>query len=234
MNEPVLSVIIPVYNEEKFVIQILEKVNDVKIDKEIIIIDDKSTDRSLELIQKFVDGKSNVKLIINEFNMGRSKSLLRGIKVAKGEIIIPQDADLEYDPNDYQDVIKPIIAGKYDAVFGSRATGQDGYAVDAFYSTFGLRFLNWIQNFLYGTKYTDSCTCYIAMKRDLWKSIDLSKTKNFTLNATITSNLAKRNILVLEVPIRYHPRKWVEGKKVKLFRDGREHICTLIKEKLKK
>lgn len=225
--------VIPVYNEQQFILKILEKVNKVDIDKEVIIVDDKSTDKSLELIKKYIVDKPIIKLIAKKTNSGRSQSLLEGIKMAKGEIIIPQDADLEYDPNDYPKVIKPILDGECEVVFGSRAAGEDGYAVDAFYSTFGLRFLNWIQNFLYGTHYTDSCTCYIAMKKKLWQSFDLSKTKNFTLNATITSNLAKRKIPVKEIPIRYHPRKWEEGKKVNILRDGREHIITLIKERFR-
>ena len=225
--------VIPVYNEEQFILKILEKVNKVDIDKEVIIVDDKSTDKSLELIKKYIVDKPIIKLIAKKTNSGRSQSLLEGIKMAKGEIIIPQDADLEYDPNDYPKVIKPILDGECEVVFGSRAAGEDGYSVDAFYSTFGLRFLNWIQNFLYGTHYTDSCTCYIAMKKELWQSFDLSKTKNFTLNATITSNLAKRKIPVKEIPIRYHPRKWEEGKKVNILRDGGEHIITLIKERFR-
>ena len=230
----ILSVIIPLYNEEKFIVKLLEKVDLVKMDKEVIIVDDKSTDNSVELVKNFIKNKPTMKIIEKEKNSGRSQTLLIGINDAKGKIIIPQDADLEYDPNDYPKIVQPILDGKYEVVFGSRSMGEDGYAVDAFYSTFGLGFLNFIQNFLYGTKYTDSCTCYIAMKNNLWKSIDLSKTKNFTLNATITSNLAKRGITVKEVPIRYHPRKWEEGKKVNIFRDGSEHILTLIKEKFKK
>ena len=227
-----LSIIIPVYNEEKFISKILKRIDQVKIDKEIIIIDDKSTDNSLEIIKNYILKRNDIKLIAKKKNSGRSQSLLEGIKIASGEIIIPQDADLEYDPNDYPKIIEPILNKKYKVVFGSRSMGIDGYAVDAFYATFGLRFLNWIQNFLFQTSYTDSCTCYIAMKNEIWKSIDLSKTKNFTLNATITSYLAKKKINVLEVPIRYHPRKWEDGKKVNIFRDGREHIFTLIKERL--
>lgn len=229
----ILSVIIPLYNEEKFIVKLLEKVDLVKIDKEVIIVDDKSTDNSVELVKNFIKNKPTMRLIGKKTNSGRSKTLLVGIKEAKGKIIIPQDADLEYDPNDYPKVIQPILDGQCEVVFGSRVLGKDGYSVNAFYSTFGLRFLNWIQNFLYRTNYTDSCTCYIAMKNDLWKSIDLSKTKNFTLNATITSNLAKRKITVKEIPIRYHPRKWEEGKKVNIFRDGGEHIITLIMERFR-
>tara|TARA_B110001454_G_C12656695_1_gene407789 strand:+ start:315 stop:1013 length:699 start_codon:yes stop_codon:yes gene_type:complete len=229
-----LSVIIPVYNEEKFILKILEKIDQVEIDKEIIIIDDRSTDNSLKLIKKFIFKKSKVEIISNEKNLGRSQSLLKGINIAKGEIIIPQDADLEYDPKDYLKIVEPIQKNKYNVVFGSRSMGEDGYTVDAFYATFGLKFLNLIQNFLYGTNYTDSCTCYIAMKKEIWKSIDLSKTTNFTLNATVTSYLAKKKIKVLEVPIRYHPRRWEDGKKVRIFRDGREHIFTLIKERFSK
>ena len=195
-------------------------------------MDDKSTDKSVELVRKFIQNKTDMKLIEKKTNSGRSQSLLVGLSSAKGDIIIPQDADLEYDPNDYQKIIKPIIDGKYEVVFGSRIMGEDGYSVDALYSTFGLKLLNLIQNILYLTNYTDSCTCYIAMKQELWKSIDLTKTKNFTLNATITSTLAKRKIPVKEVGIRYHPRKWEEGKKVNIFRDGREHIITLFKERI--
>lgn len=221
------------YNEEKFIIKLLEKINCVKIEKEVIIVDDKSTDKSVDLVKNFIKNKTDMRLIQKKNNSGRSQALLDGIKNSKGDIIIPQDADLEYDPNDYSKLIKPILNGECEVVFGSRILGEDGYSVDAFYSTFGLRFLNLVQNFLFGTHYTDSCTCYIAMKRNLWESIDLSKTKNFTLNATITSNLAKRKIFVKEVPVRYHPRKWEEGKKVNIFRDGREHIMTLIKERFR-
>lgn len=231
---PTLSIIIPLYNEEKYIKEILERVDEVDIDKEVIIVDDKSTDNSVQIVRKYIVNKPNMILIEKKFNSGRSQSLLEGIRIAKGQIIIPQDADLEYDPSDYQKIIAPILDGTYDVIFGSRTIGPDGYSVDAFYSTFGLRFLNWVQNFLYGTKYTDSCTCYIAMKNKLWKSIDLSKTKNFTLNATITSTLAKKRIQVKEIGIRYHPRKWDEGKKVEIFRDGKEHILTLIKERFKK
>ena len=225
--------VIPVYNEEQFILKILEKVNKVDIDKEVIIVDDKSTDKSLELIQEFIKDKPSMKLIKKKFNSGRSQSILEGTKAAKGDIIITQDADLEYDPNDYIKIVKPIQEGKFKAVFGSRVIGDYGYSVGRFYSFFGLKLLNFIQNFLYNTNYTDSCTCYLAMKREVWQSIDISKTKNFTLNATITSNLAKKNIRVLEVPISYIPRGWDEGKKVKKYRDGREHILTLIKERFK-
>lgn len=226
-----LSVIIPLYNEEDYIIELLKRVHAVDVNKEVIIVDDKSTDQSCSLVENYIKDYPEMKLVKKNYNSGRSKSIIEGIKHAKGQIVITQDADLEYDPQDYKKIIEPILKNKTQVVFGSRVLGIDGYPVNRFYWLFGLKLLNFIQNTLFGTKYTDSCSCYVAMKKETWDSLDFSKIRNFTLNPTITSQLAKNRINVIEIPISYKPRKWEEGKKVKLFRDGREHITTLLNEK---
>lgn len=260
----ILSIIIPVYNEKNNILKIIEKVINVKIDKEIIIIDDGSTDGTREILKKLkIDNASvsvstethkelktklstptneyrdeqnismleneKLKIIFHEKNLGKGFAIRTGIKEVKGDIILIQDADLEYDPNEYYKLIEPILQGKTEVVYGSRVLKKNPKASLIFY--LGGRFLSFVTNFLYGTKITDEPTCYKVFSTKLLKSINL-ECKRFEFCPEVTAKIAKKGYAIFEVPISYNPRSVKEGKKIN-WRDGVEAVWTLIKYKFK-
>ncbi|MCD4673451.1 MAG: glycosyltransferase family 2 protein [Anaerolineaceae bacterium] len=220
-----VSVIMPVYNELDTIHEILQRVENVPVVTEIIIVDDGSTDGTREAL-KGLDGKGRVKVILHEKNSGKGAAVRTGIKSATGDVIIIQDADLEYDPNDYPLLLQPIEEGRSQVVYGSRFMG-DVASEFLFWSKVGNKTLTFITNLLYNQKLTDMETCYKAFKRELMGDIPL-RSRRFELEPEITSKFLKRGIRILEVPIHYDPRGFSEGKKIGL-RDGLEAIWTLIK-----
>lgn len=223
-----LSVIIPVYNEKKTLPKLLKKIEGVKsINKEIIIVDDGSEDSTRDFLKKV---KDKYKVIFHEKNKGKGTAIRTGLKHATGDIVIIQDADLEYDPNDYNKLIKPIIEGKANVVYGSRRLQKqkEEYANIGFY--IGGITINLIANILYPNLHiTDEATCYKVFKADVIKNLNL-KCKRFEFCPEVTAKLAKRKIKIMEIPISYHPRSVEEGKKIN-WKDGIEAIWTLLKYK---
>ncbi|MBI4811764.1 MAG: glycosyltransferase family 2 protein [Ignavibacteriales bacterium] len=222
-----LSVIIPVYNEEQTLSRLLDKVLKVNVEKEIIIVDDYSKDNSRSIIKEY-SKLPNVKSIYHERNYGKGKAIRSGIEHVTGDIVIIQDADLEYEPDDFPELMKPIVEGKTNVVYGSRELGKTNrHSYFSFY--IGGKLLSWITNILYGSNITDEPTCYKVFKADVIKSIPL-KCVRFEFCPEVTAKVLKRGEKIIEIPIRYYPRTKDEGKKIK-WKDGVEAIWTLIKYK---
>lgn len=211
----VLSVIIPVYNEVDNVLPILEKVKAVPLDLEIIVVDDKSTDGSTELLRTKVEPMVS-RVIYHTENTGKGGALKTGFAAATGDVVIVQDADMEYDPNEYPLVVNPIFNGRAEVVYGSRFMNQKakGYLLNRLANK-GLTFLS---NIMTKQHLTDMETCYKAFKREIIQSIDIEE-KRFGFEPEITAKIAKKGIRITEVPISYYPRSTAEGKKIG-FSDG--------------
>ena len=216
-----LSVIIPVYNEVNTIAKIIERVKRVLIEKEIIVVDDGSTDGT----RGKIDSVPGIKILKHETNRGKGAAIRTGLAFAFGELVIVQDADLEYDPNDYLELIKPIEEGVADVVYGSRNLGNNKSGMKAY--KWGGVFLSHLANLLYGLRITDEATCYKLFKTDVLKSLNL-KCQRFEFCPEVTAKLAKKKYRVKEVPISYKPRSFSEGKKIRWI-DGVLAIFYLIK-----
>ncbi len=221
-----LSIIIPCYNEENTIAQIIQKIiKVVNFPCEIIVVDDCSTDKTRFILENEL--KSNIdKLILNPINSGKGYSLRRGIKEATGEIILIQDADLEYDPSDYKKLIDPINNGYADVVYGSRFTGADQKRVLYFWHMIGNKFLTILSNMFTNLNLTDMEVGYKVFKSDVLKKINLQEDR-FGFEPEITAKIARKNLRVYEVGITYHGRKYSEGKKI-TWRDGFSAIRCII------
>jgi glycosyltransferase involved in cell wall biosynthesis len=220
-----LSVIIPVYNEKNTILKIIEKVKKVPVEKEIIIVDDGSNDGTTEILKGIKD--ENIKVIFKNKNEGKGSAIREGLKYITGDIIVIQDADLEYDPNDWLKMLEVMKEKNADIVFGSRILGKCKKSSFAFY--YGGKFITFLTNILYGTKLTDGPTCYKMFKKDVIKNINL-KCKRFEFCQEFTAKVRKLGYQIYEVPINYNPRSIKEGKKIR-WKDGIEAIWTLIKYK---
>jgi len=217
-----ISIIIPVFNEEKTIAKIIRQINNVVgFQKEIIVIDDASVDGTSQKLQEF----KGIKIIRHPNNLGKGSAIRTGIDSASGDYILVQDADLEYDPQDVLSMIKPIIQGKAEVVYGSRFTGPRRNMF--FWHWMGNQLLTLVTNILYNTTLSDMETCYKLIPLKLIKSLDL-KAKRFEFEPEVTAKILKRNIRIWEVPISYAGREYDEGKKI-TWRDGIPALWTLIK-----
>jgi glycosyltransferase involved in cell wall biosynthesis len=210
-STPLLSVIIPAYNEAKTLHQVIESVLALDIQKQLIIVDDGSSDGTREAIEA-LRGHDGITVVLHEKNHGKGAAIQSGIRLAIGDILIVQDADLEYDPKDILKVIKPILDGESDVVYGSRYLAnshQDQSALHRFGNACLTGFSNWMTN----QRLTDMETCYKAFRRDLIQGIRIEQ-RRFGFEPEITAKLAKKQIVIREVPISYRSRSWQEGKKI--------------------
>ncbi len=221
-----LSVVMPVYNEEPTIEEILDKVLAVDIDKEVIIVDDGSTDRTRQILQKKFMDMENVSVIFHDKNAGKGAAVRTGISKASGDLIIIQDADLEYNPADYHDLVQPIIDGTAEIVYGSRVLGQN-FRHRYTLNLLAAKILSTMSNVLFGLSLTDEPTCYKVFKADIIKSIEFNG-NGFEWEPEVTAKIGKRGIKIHEVPISYYSRTIQEGKKIKWI-DGVKAIWTLIK-----
>jgi Glycosyltransferases involved in cell wall biogenesis len=219
-----VSVIIPVYNEERTIEEIISRVYNVSINKEIIVVNDGSRDRTSTIISNIKD-KYNLKIINLEKNFGKGYAIRRGIEASSGEIILTQDADLETDPAEYQKLLAPIIEGRAKVVFGSRFLGTINNMNK--FNYIGNKFLTFIANVLYRIKITDEATAYKIFLKEVLDGIKL-KSNHFELCPELVAKIAKRKYEIFEVPISFNGRSKNEGKKLRL-RDGIAAIWTLIK-----
>ncbi|MBI5700902.1 glycosyltransferase family 2 protein [Candidatus Saganbacteria bacterium] len=217
-----LSVIIPVYNEKNTIKTLIDRVVAVNLEKEIIIVDDYSTDGTRDIYPQ-IQGE-DIRIILQEKNQGKGSAVSRGIAEATGDYIIIQDADLEYDPQEYLKIMLPIIEGRAKVVYGSRFLGKHSFSTLSHF--LGNKFLTTLTNILYGSTITDMETCYKLMPADVAKKLDI-KSKKFDMEPEITAKILKRNYKILEVPISYQGRAFSEGKKIS-WKDAFSAILTLI------
>ena len=223
-----LSIIIPAYNEEPTIKQLIDRVESVayQVEHEIVIIDDGSQDKTWQSIVPEQASKRHFRLFQNCKNIGKGACVRQGISYASGDIIIIQDADLEYDPNDYIELIKPILNKKAKVVYGSRLLKPDHkYPFSA--NLVATKLLSLLTNILYNTNITDEPTCYKVFKADVLKSINL-KCERFEFCPEVTAKVRKKGYKIYELPIHYDPRTAEEGKKIN-WKDGVEAFWTLFK-----
>ena len=224
-----LSVVIPVYNERATIEEILRRVRAVELDKEIIVVDDFSTDGSREWLVG-EQGRLGVRLILHERNLGKGAALRSGFAAATGDVVIVQDADLEYDPREYPRVIEPIVSGRADVVFGSRFLGSGPHRVLYFWHYVGNRILTIFSNMFTNLNLSDMETGYKVFRRDLIQSIKLCENR-FGFEPEITAKIVRRKARVYEVGISYSGREYREGKKI-TWRDGLWALWCIVRYSL--
>jgi glycosyltransferase involved in cell wall biosynthesis len=222
-----LSIIIPVFNEEKTIINLLKKVNSVDygIPTEIIVVNDGSTDRTHENLLKIKKSIKNINIISYKKNKGKGHAIKQGIKNISGDIMIIQDADFEYDPNQIPTLIKPIMNGQYKIVYGSRFLGS--YENMKFTFLFGNKVLTFITNVLFKSSLTDVETCYKVIHKSVLKELNL-ESDGFEIEAEITAKILKNGYKIKEIPVTYKARTKEAGKKIKVS-DGLRNLLVLIK-----
>jgi glycosyltransferase involved in cell wall biosynthesis len=228
-----VSIVIPVYNEEHTIKSILERVNSVNlpIPKEIIVVDDCSTDSTRDILKDINNsGENNLKVICHNKNRGKGAALRTGFAAAGGDIIIVQDADLEYNPNEYPKLLEPILNGNADVVYGSRFIGGGPHRVLFFWHFIGNKFLTLLSNMFTNLNLTDMETCYKTFKKEIISKIEV-KENGFGFEPEITAKVAKLDCRIYEIGISYSGRTYKEGKKIS-WKDGVWAIWCIIRYSL--
>ncbi len=224
-----VSFLVPAYNEAPTVAELLERVSNLDLDKQIVVVDDGSTDGTGDIVERWRNGRADV-LVIRQENRGKGAAIRAAIPHADGEIAVIQDADLEYDPADVPGLIEPIERGVADVVFGSRLSGGRPQRAYMFWHLVGNRFLSLLTNVLYNTTLSDMETGYKAFRIDVLRSLDLRQ-DDFAIEPELTAKVCKRKLRVYELPIAYYGRTYAEGKKI-TWRDGFKAIRVLLTVRL--
>jgi glycosyltransferase involved in cell wall biosynthesis len=226
----VLSVVMPCYNEKRTVREIVARVLAQPVVRELIIVDDGSTDGTRDVLAELKAGDPRVRVELNPHNRGKGASVRRGIDLATADFVIVQDADLEYAPEDLPSVIAPLLAGRADVVYGSRFAPREARRVLFFKHELGNRFLTFLSNLLTDLNLTDMETCYKAFRRTVVQNL-LLETDRFGFEPEVTARLAKSPAVIYEVPISYHGRTYAQGKKI-TWRDGVAALWFILKYNL--
>ena len=224
-----VSFLVPAYNEAATIVELLDRVSGLELEKQIVVVDDGSTDGTGELIENWQSGREDV-VFLQQENRGKGAAVRAAIPHADGEICVIQDADLEYDPADVPALIEPIERGSADVVFGSRLSGGRPQRVYMFWHLVGNRFLSMLTNILYNTTVSDMETGYKAFRTEILRSLDLRQ-NDFGIEPEITAKICKRKLRVYELPIAYYGRTYAEGKKI-TWRDGFKAIRVLLSVRL--
>jgi glycosyltransferase involved in cell wall biosynthesis len=228
-NPPQLSILMPVYNEVKTIREIIAKVEAAQIgniEKQLIIVDDGSTDGTREVLREMATG-SRHNIYFHGHNMGKGAALRTALTYAVGDIILIQDADLEYDPAEYAELIKPIVEGRADVVYGSRLQGGKVSRAFNFWHYIGNKLLTFVTNILYNAILSDMETCYKVFRADVIKNMQIRSNK-FDFEPEITAKILRRKYKLYEMPISYYGRDFSEGKKI-TWKDGFAAIWALVK-----
>jgi len=224
-----LSIVIPVYNEVETLESVVDAVRAVNIgmDREIILVDDGSKDGTRDLLPKIAAKHPDVVAVLHEVNQGKGAALHTGFARATGDIVLIQDADLEYDPNEYPQLLAPILKGKADVVFGSRFAGGGAHRVVYYWHSVGNKLLTTLSNMMTNINLTDMEVCYKVFKREIIQSLDL-KEKRFGFEVEVTAKVARSGAVIYEVPISYYGRSYEEGKKI-TWKDGFRALWCILK-----
>jgi glycosyltransferase involved in cell wall biosynthesis len=224
-----ISAVMPCYNEIRTIDTIIRRIQDVElpgVEKELVIVDDGSKDGTREYLAE-LDGENGIKVVYHPVNKGKGAALRTGFEHASGDIIVVQDADLEYDPCEYPKLIKPILEGKADVVYGSRFIGSDTHRVLYFWHSLGNRFLTLLSNVFTNLNLTDMEVCYKVFKRSILEGFEL-KEDRFGFEPEFTAKIARCGVTIYEVGISYYGRTYEEGKKIN-WKDGLRAIYVIIK-----
>ena len=224
-----LSIVIPVYNEAATIAEIVAMVRsvDVGLEKEILLVDDCSRDGTRDVLEKMGKEQSDLKVLLHEVNQGKGAALRTGFAAATGDIVLIQDADLEYDPREYPRLLAPLLDGHADVVFGSRFLGGGAHRVVFYWHYLGNRLLTTLSNMTTNLNLTDMEVCYKVFKREVIQSIPL-KENRFGFEVEITAKVARRKLKIYEVPISYYGRDYSEGKKIG-WKDGFSALRCIVK-----
>ena len=226
-----LSVVMPIYNERNTLRSVIQRVLSVPIDIELLCVDDGSSDGSTEILSELRAEHENLRFFLQPCNMGKGAALRRGIQEATGDFVVIQDADLEYDPQDYPTLLAPLIQGKADVVYGSRFLGSGPHRVLYFWHSVGNWILTLLSNCLTNINLSDMETCYKAFRREVIQSIPIEENR-FGFEPEITVKVAKRRLRIYEVGISYWGRTYEEGKKIG-WKDGVRALWCLLKYSIK-